>query len=255
MLETFGSAELTFSAAVIVATGLLPEEIQLWDAAARFRCTLFACSMTGAKVATAGSGRLAGEPTEVGTAVSLRFGFRPVGSGKTSIFVVPSRVAEMSDLAGDQGGRIMSLQFRKRPPGDLIETVGTVLRANAMAASKRSDERIAVDDRVAVALGFGRNAQLLVDNSAHRALLRDLSFSGALTVTAGVPTSSLGSPAALRLSVEGDRALVTIAGRVVRAEHVEAHDNLVAVAIQFETTAVPELYRLRLSRYLAKPRA
>ena len=150
---------------------------------------------------------------------------------------------------------MLALAFRKRPPDDLIATVGGVIRANAMAGSNRVDERITVDDRVAHSLGVARAALLTTAGVSYKVLLRDLSFSGALALATGVPAAAVAQPAALSVAVDDGAVSLAIPGRIVRAEQMELHQGVTAVALQFEMRAVPELYKVRISEYLAKPKS
>ena len=92
-----------------------------------------------------------------------------------------------------------------------------------------------------------------VDDEVRKAILRDLSFSGAKVIIAGIGPELNDKPIMLRLDLSGV-GLVSLPGKVVRFEDVAGHSDIAVFAIDLDRDSVPPDYNLRFKQLLCQQR-
>lgn len=248
--DEYRQTEVTFNKQVIDATGLLSTHLK-WSGS-ETRCFLYASSMTSAKLLVPDLR----DPTlealqKAGGHLSLRFTFKRPDKPDPLTFYVAGRVTGATPYnPQNPHARLVALEFTGRPSDDLIQVLGVLLEANANA-QRRREERIVITPETLKRIGLeSRDCLVVIAGADHRALLRDVSFSGAKVLVAGLDASIAGQPVGLKVTrAEGGEPLA-LWGEVVRTEEVSGHPEILALGLKF-LGEPPVAYKMMLSSFLS----
>lgn len=247
--DNHSNSEITFTKEIIRATGLIPKNVFLKTAGYHLPCIIYSVSMTSAKVIANISSDMYEQIRNANNLVSLRFAFRENDKIDPLMFFVSARVTGYNPYNAEKPNlNFISLDFTQRPPDDLIAILGQILDARMMS-QKRKEERIIINADSVKRLGIkAKSGSIYIQGVPRTCIIRDLSFSGAKVILAGVGKFLLDKEAALHIEAI-EKGQIEIGGQVVRNETVEGRKDLVALAIQFEETKIPIEYKMILNDY------
>jgi len=153
----------------------------------------------------------------------------------------------------NQEVQLLTLEFTQRPPDDLIAILGSLLDANANS-QRRKTERIPVTPESMKKLGLEtREAILSLNGTAHRGVLRDLSFGGAKILTSAVTATSVGSTVTLRIAKGEQGGELLLLGVIRRVDEVGGRKDIVVVAVEYPRDP-PMSYKLLVNSYITSQR-
>lgn len=252
--ERYKSIDVTFTKEVIKATGLVTQQVYLKCVGETWPCVIYSSSFEGAKIIVNARSGLYEKVQKANNFVSLRYSFKESDKIDPFMFFVSARAAGYSPYGGSPDIAMLTMTFTQRPPDDLIEIMGRLLDANINSA-KRKEERIMLGiDSMRKLHITSKETAVFIQGVPRRCILRDISFSGAKVIMAGVAKFLLEREAALRIDFEEPRESLLVRGRTVRSEDVEGRKDLVAIAIHFDEQAVPMGYKLRINDFLSQVR-
>jgi len=253
--DRYKEINVTFTKEMIQVTGLLTQQVHLKCGNDFWPCVVYTASFSGAKVVANIKTGLLGKLQATNNFVNLRFCFRPPGESNTVTFFVAARVMATAPYGNSQDVNMFTLQFSNRPPDDFIEIIGRVLDANVNSA-KRKDDRIPLNaDNLRKLNIMSTETSVNMQGVPRRCILRDISFSGTKVIMMGVAKFLLEKEAAIRIDFNDPRESYTIKGRFIRAEAVEGKKEMTALGLQFDETAVPMGFKIRLNDMLTTTRA
>jgi len=247
--------DVTFTKGVIQATGLVPSHVFLKCLGDQWPAVIYSCSMLGAKIVVNARSSLYETIRKANNLVSLRFSFKLPDKNDPLFFFVSAKIGGFNPYSKENPDlNFVNLQFTQRPPDDLIEILGNLLEAN-INSKKRKEERIIVTQDSLRKLGFkGKDALLYIQGVPRKCIIRDVSFSGAKVIIAGVAKFLVEKKATLKIEIEENRKVVDIEGTILRYEEVEGRKDLAALAIKYDEDKVPMEYKIRINDYLRQIR-
>jgi hypothetical protein len=206
--------------------------------------------MKGAKVITTMQPSLKETLQKSKNTVSLRFSFIQPEKNDPLTFFVSAKIAGISPYGDPKKGlSFLNLVFTQNPPDDLIKRLGTILEAK-IASQRRSEERIIISPDSAKKIGLtSKGATVVVDNVPRKALVRDLSFSGAKIIMPGVAKFLVNKAVTISVEFEDPLEIMKLTGTILRFESVESRPDIAAFAVQFTEGTVPMAYKMRLTDY------
>ena len=248
--EEYRETEVTFNKQVKEATGLLSTHLKA--AGSETACILYACSMAAAKLLVPDLR----EPflqaiQKAGSHLSVRLTFNRPDKPDPLTFYVAGRMAGSTPYnPQNPRAQLVALEFAGRPSDDLIQVLGVLLEANANA-KRRGEERIVITPETLKRIGIeSRECAVTVEGVDRRCFLRDVSFSGAKVLAAGLAPSVAGQPVGLKVKrAEGGEEIV-LWGEVARTEEVSGHPEILALGIRFIGES-PVAYKMMLSSFLS----
>lgn len=248
--ETYKDTEITFTKEVIRATGLVQKQIFLKYVGYQVPCVIYSVSMTTAKIVAQLAPTAFEQIRAAKNLVSLRFAFQEPDKTDPLLFFVSAKVTGYNPYSKENPNlNFVNLEFTKRPADDLIGTLGLILEAKTNS-KKRREERIIITSDSVKKLGLtDKSAQLYVQSVPRNCIVRDLSFSGAKVILAGVAKFLLNKTGVLHISTN-ERGLLKIPGTVIRNEGVEGRKDLAAIAVKYEDDRVPIEYKMMINDYL-----
>jgi hypothetical protein len=252
--DQYRTNEVTFNKQVAGATGLIPRNVYLKLQDRQVPCVVLSSSMAGARVIAGLSALIAAAMKQANNRVTLRWCFKLPDKVEPITFFVPCHATAFVQYAArDPDVQMVSLEYTQRPADDLIQILGTLLDANANAR-RRKDERIVVSAESMKKMGLeSREAVLIVDRTAHRCALRDVSFSGAKLLLAGAAADFADKHIVLKINRGEPGNDILLAAIVRRAEEVGGHKDILALGIEYEGET-PMSYKLLISSYLSAVR-
>ena len=248
--ERFKDTEVTFTKEVIRATGLMTKMVYLKGLGYQWPCIIYSCSMSTAKVVASITPEVYEQIREANNLVSLRFAFKDVEKNDPVLFFVSAKVTGYNPYNKEKPNlNFVSLDFTKRPADDLIAILGQLLDA-ASNSKKRKEERITLDVQTVKKMGLkSKRAQVYIQGVPRNCIIRDLSFSGAKVIIAGVAKYLIEKEATLKLETTNNE-LFSLDGKTIRFEPVEGRKDLAAIAIQFDEDKIPMEYKMAINDYL-----
>jgi len=248
--DSYKDTEITFTKEIIRATGLFPRGVHLKSVGHPVPCIIYSVSMTSAKVIAHIDPGLFEQIREAKNNVSLRFAFLKADKNDPISFFVPSRITGYNPYNKDKPNlNFISLNFTHRPSDDLIAILGEILEANSNS-QKRKEERIILNTQSIQKLGISNKSHnIYIQGVPRQCIVRDLSFSGAKVIVAGVAKFLLEKDIILHLST-AEKGTLKIAGKILRNEEVQGRKDLVALAIQYDNNKVPIEYKIIINEYL-----
>ncbi|HDQ14838.1 MAG TPA: PilZ domain-containing protein [Sediminispirochaeta sp.] len=248
--ENYKTTEITFTKELTRAIGLVPKLIYLKTVGYQLPCIIYAVSMTTAKVIANVPPGMHEQLRAANNLVSLRFAFKEPDKLDPILFFVSARISGFNPYNKDKPNlNFIYLDFTQRPPDDLIATLGLVLEAHSNS-QKRREERIVINADSIKKIGLNnKSAQLYIQGVPRNSIIRDLSFSGAKVILAGVAKFLLNKEAFLEIETV-EKGTIKIPGTIVRNEQVEGRKDLVALAMQFNEEKVPMEYKMLINDYI-----
>ncbi|TFG83511.1 MAG: PilZ domain-containing protein [Spirochaetales bacterium] len=250
---TFMSIDVTFTKEVVMATGLLPQNVFVKCIGEQWPCVVYSSSFAGAKVLIASKRSLMERIQKANGSVSLRLSFKLAGKTDPVSFFISGKAAGFAPYAQSKGTlQFMNLQYTQRPPDDFVEIMGRMLEANVNSARRR-EERIALTPDSIRKIGLARKETIIIIQGVpRRCIIRDLSFSGAKLIIVGLAKFLVGKDCRLRIDIDEPRETIEIPGKVVRYEDVQGRKDLTAIAVHFDEATVPMSYKMHINDYLGQ---
>jgi len=253
--ERFKDIVVTFTKEIIQVTGLLTQQVHLKCGNDFWPCVIYSASFQNAKIVVNIKSGLLGKLQNANNYVNLRFCFKSPEQTNPVTFFVAAHVLGSSPYGGSADINMLTLQFTKRPPDDLIEIMGRILDAN-VNSTKRKDTRIPMTPDTMRKLNIlSAESAVFIQGVPRRCLLRDLSFSGAKIIMMGVAKFLMDKDVSLKIDFDDPREAFSIKGKFIRAETVEGKNEMIALGIIFDEANVPMGFKIRLNDMLTTTRA
>lgn len=252
--EQYKDREITFNRQIIEVLRLLPKEVYLKTRGDQLACIVYSCSMSGAKVVASLTTRALQQVRLAGNALSLRFAFRRNDKPEPLFFFVPGKITNYTFYGPEKPDLyFLSFEYTTKPPDDLIEMLGQLLDTNTNF-KRRRDTRIELNPANIKLIGIdGKEATLVLEKTARKCLIRDLSFSGSKVLLFGAHSEHLLKPVMLQFSAQKRELLIP--GTIVRFEEVVGRDDIGAFGIQFLEDKTPMSYKLLINNTLRSARS
>ncbi len=255
--EAFKNIEITFTKEVIQAMNLNPHQSMIrivGEASEQSLCIVNSASMLAAKVIVPKSSKIYQKLSASPHIVSLKLSFfEPDGKGELSFFV-SGKVTGCRPYHASPDLLLVNIEYTQRAPDDLIEKLGLMFDAR-VTTSKRSDDRIELTPKNMKKMGLATKETIIsIENIPRRCILRDISFSGAKLIVAGVAPFLLNKQCVLKFTFEEPDVILGLTGKIMRAEMVEGRKDLIAVAMQYTNNKVSLAYKVRLTQYFNQVR-
>jgi hypothetical protein len=248
--DEYRQTEVTFNKQVMEATGLLATHLKA--AGGETRCVLYACSMAAAKLLVPDLR----EPMllaiqKAGGHISVRLTFnRPDKPDPLTFYVAGRMTGSTPYNPQSPHAQLVALEFTGRPSDDLIQVLGVLLEAN-VNAQRRREERIVITPETLKRIGLeSRDCLVTIEGADRRCILRDVSFSGAKVLAAGVAASVAGQPVGLKVVRAEGGEQIALWGEVARTEEVSGHPEILALGLKFLGDP-PVSYKMMLSSFLS----
>jgi hypothetical protein len=252
--ERYKAINVTFTKEIIQVTGLITQQVYLKCIGDFWPCVVYSSSFEGAKIVANIRSGLVQKLQQANNSVSLRFCFKYADSASPVTFFVATRAAGYAPYGGSKDVAMFTLQFTQRPPDDLIEIMGRLLDANVNSAKRREERIFLTPDIIRKLNILSKETAAFIQGVPRRCILRDLSFSGAKLIMMGVAKFLVNRESALRIDFEDPRESFLLKGKFIRSENVEGRKELIALAIQFDESAVPMGYKIRINDFLSTVR-
>ncbi len=253
--QQFGDVEVAFNKEVIRVTGLQTRNNLVKCKGAYWPCFVYSSSMRQAKIVASVKEDFFKFTKEANNIVSLQFTFLTAEKSTPLILRIAAKLSGIAKYGEESSGlSLLTLTYTQRPPDDLIIILGRLLESN-LNSQKRKEERIQINDQVIRKMGLKtKNIIIAIDNIPRKALLRDLSFSGAKLLLAGLAKFLVNKSIIIRLETEDTDEVFNLVGKVLRFEPIENRKDIASIAVQFDETRVPTEYKLFFNDYLTKLR-
>jgi len=252
--EQFGKTEVTFNKQVLSATGFVAKNVYLKVLDRQWPCVVFSSSMAASRVIVTVKETFMIALRRANNRLSLRWCFKLPDKPEPITFFVACMVGGFTPYdPQNQDVQLLTLEFTQRPPDDLISILGSLLDANANA-QRRKEERILVTPESMKKLGLEtREAILSLNGTAHRGILRDLSFGGAKVLTSAVTSKAVGSTVTLRIAKGEQGGELLLLGVIGRVDEVGGRKDVVVVAVEYPRDP-PMSYKLLVNSYITTQR-
>jgi len=253
--KQFGEVEISFNKEVIRVTGLHTRNNLLKCKGAYWPCFVYSTSMRTAKIVASVKEDFFNCIKDANNLVLLQLSFNQADKSSPLTLRISAKMAGLSKYGEEDSGlSLITLNFTQRPSDDLIIILGRLLESN-LNSKKRKEERIIMNDQIIRKIGLkSKNIIVIIDKIPRKALIRDLSFSGAKLIIAGLAKFLVNKAIILRLEVEDTGRAINIIGKVLRFEPIENRKDIASIAIQFVDTQLPIEYKLLLNDYLTQLR-
>jgi hypothetical protein len=252
--ELFGKTEVTFNKQVLVATGLVSKNVFLKVLDRQWPCVVFSSSMTGSRVIVTVKEPLLTALDKANNRLSLRWCFKVPEKPEPITFFVSCNAGGFTPYdPQNQEVQLLTLEFTQRPPDDLISILGSLLDASANS-QRRREERVPITPESMKKLGLEtREAILSLSGTAHRGILRDLSFGGAKVLTSSITATAVGSTVTLRIAKGEGGGELLLLGVIRRVDEVGGRKDIVVVAVEYPRDT-PMSYKLLINSYISTQR-
>ncbi|MDR1933744.1 MAG: PilZ domain-containing protein [Spirochaetales bacterium] len=247
--DEYSSLDVTFTKEVVKATRLVTKQVFLKCLGYQWPCIIYSSSMVSAKIIANAKLAIREIAQKANNMVSLHLSFQAEKTDPVS-FYINTRVSGFTPYgAANPDLNIIALTFTQRPADDFIAVLGELLEVN-INSKKRKEERIILTSEVMTKMGLKvKETTLLIQGVPRKGIIRDLSFSGAKIIIAGVAKFLVNKDASLHLEMEEGESL-QIPGTILRFEPVEGRKDISAFAVQFKDEAVPIRYKIVINDYL-----
>ncbi|MGO9413458.1 MAG: PilZN3 domain-containing protein [Spirochaetia bacterium] len=252
--ELFEKTEVTFTKQVISATGFVSKNVYLKVLDRQWPCVVFSSSMAASRVIVTVKEAFQTALRKANNRLSLRWCFKLPEKPEPITFFVSCHTGGFTPYDPQNPEvQLLTLEFTQRPPDDLISIIGTLLDANTNA-QRRKEERIPVTPESMKRLGLEtRETILSLGGTAHRGILRDLSFGGARILTSAVTSGAVGSTVTLRVAKGEQGGELLLLGVIRRVEEVGGRKDIVLVAVEYPRDT-PMSYKLLINSYISTQR-
>lgn len=253
--DLFRDNEVTFTKEISHTLKLDPRQIYVKCNGSQWPCILNSASFQMARIIVGTKGgaytQLARKDGVVNA--QIRFCFTQ-SDNQPLAFFVSARVQTIQPYMNSQDLVVVTLAFTQRPPDDLIETLGSLLEANANSI-KRREERIILNEDTKRKLGVMKEETLLtVQNIPRHCILRDLAFFGAKVILLGLSQFLKDKEAILYIDFEEPRETLAIKGKIISTFEVQGRKDICAASVAFDEKSVPLSYKMHINDYLTTQR-
>lgn len=250
--ELYQNIDVTFSKEVIKTTRLIPSQVYIKALGGQWPCVINSTSMVGAKVIAGVKSGAYERIQEGNTSVNLRYSFADPEKNEPISFFVSAKVTGINQYSGSTDLVLINLVYTQRAPDDLIEKLGQLLEAN-INSTKRREDRILITPNAIRKIGIlQKETVIFIQGIPRRCILRDLSFSGAKVIMVGIAQFLQDKDVVIRIDFDDPRAAIGIKGHIVRTEDVENRKDLVALAVKYNESEVPMVYKMHINNYLVQ---
>jgi len=255
--DCFQKAEITFTKEVIQAMSFNTQQVSIrcvGSEAGPWPCVINSSSMIGAKAIVPQHCGIYEQIKDGVTAVSIRFSFFQANGKSDLSFFVSGKVVSCTPYTVTPDLLLLNIEYTQRAPDDLIEKLGLLVDAKANT-TKRGDERIELNAEAMRKLSLSKKETIVyIENIPRRCILRDISFSGAKFIMAGIAPFLLNKDCVLKFDFEEPTVVIGLRGKIIRAELVEKRKDLIAIAMAYSAPNVPLAYKIRLTQYFNQQR-
>lgn len=253
--QQFGEVDVAFNKDVIRVTGLQTRNNLIKCKGEYWPCFVYSSSMRQAKIVASVKEDFHKKAQEANNLVSLQFTFLQPDKSSPLILHISAKLSGISKYGEESSGlSLLTLNYTQRPSDDLIIILGRLLESN-LNSQKRREERIIINDQVIRKMGLkSKNVLVIIDSIPRKALLRDISFSGAKLIIAGLAKFLVDKAILIKLEVEETDESFNLLGKVLRFEPIENRKDIASIAIQFDEKLLPIEYKLLFNDYLTKQR-
>jgi len=255
--DCFQKAEITFTKEVIQAMNFNAQQASIRCIGAEggpWPCVINSSSMVGAKAIVPQHCGIYEKISEGITAFSLWFSFFQTNGKNDLVFFVAGKVTSCTPYTVTPDLLLLNIEYTQRAPDDLIEKLGLLVDAKANT-TKRGDERIELNAEALRKLSLLKKETIVyIENIPRRCILRDISFSGAKFIMAGIAPFLLNKDCVLKFEFDDPTVVVGLRGKIIRAELVEKRKDLIAIAMAYNVANVPLAYKIRLTQYFNQQR-
>ena len=250
--EAYSEIDVSFNRQVIQYTGLNPHDVFLRLTGSQIPCIIYSSSMIGAKVLANLETNHFEKIRESKNKVSLRFSFRREDNSIPRTFFITSKVTGFRPYDQKRSKtNFVSLSYTQKPPDDLIEILGTLLDTN-INSKKRKEHRIVIDESAIRMLGLkSRSSLLRFRDGLQKAIVRDLSFTGAKVLTAGHIGAAENKASILQLGFSDLAAPILLPNRIIRTEEIGERKDITAVALLYDEPRIPLAYKTRINQFFS----
>ena len=252
LYSKFKDQEITFNKQVINALRVVSNEIFLKCLGEQWRCVIYSCSMSSAKIVMKIDNNLMAKFRESKNSVSLRFCFQNPDKPVPVSFFVSSKITGFNPYSkNDPSLQILSLKFSNQPPEDLISIIGLLVETNANAKN-RAEERVSLNPETIKQLGIvPKSSSIVVTGIPRACILRDLSFTGSKMIISGLGKFLVNKNGVLKFQME-DLSPFSIPGTILRYDEVEGRKDLSSIGFKFDEKSIPIEYKMRINEYFVK---
>ena len=144
---------------------------------------------------------------------------------------------------------LVTIEFTKKPPDDLIQILGDLLDFNTNA-KRRKEERIIIDEENAKKLTIKqKESRIHIGGKVFPCILKDISCTGINIILAKMKEIEVNAEITVELSFEDFDKHIQLPGNIVRVEKMEKYEDLVSLGIQFDETRIPMAYRNQINNF------
>ena len=253
--KQFGDVEVSFNKDVIRATGLQTRNNLIKCKGVYWPCFVYATSMRGAKIVASVKEDFHAKLKEANNLASLQLSFKQADKTNPLILHISAKMTGIAKYGDESSGlSLITLTYTQQPSDDLIAILGRLLESN-LNSQKRREERIVINDNIIRKMGLkSKNIIVIIDSIPRKALIRDLSFSGAKLILAGIAKFLVEKAIAIRLEMEDSGQVIIVPGRVLRFEAIENRKDIASIAVQLDETRLPIEYKLLINDYITSVR-
>jgi len=249
----FNNREIAFNKSTIKFTGLEPKKIFLKIAGEQWSCVLYSCSMTTAKILLKMDIKSFEQLKKAKNFVNLRLSFFTSEMKNSIVFFVPCSVTGYKNfLNKDMSTFLMTLEFTQRPPDDLIEILGKIIKERE-DFEKRKDIRILLEGKITLDIGFTTNKCIsVIDNIKRPCIIKNISAGGTMIILACAPKFILNKPIKLFFVTSYLDEPLVLEGAIKRAEDIKGRKDIYAMGIEYDFDKIPIEYKKLINNYLNK---
>ncbi len=253
LYSEYNSREIAFNKSTIKFTGLEPKKIFLKISGEQWSCVLYSCSMTVAKILLKMDIKSFEQLKKAKNFVNLRLSFFTSEMKNSIVFFVPCSVKGYKNfLTQDTSTFLMTLEFTQRPPDDLIEILGKIIKERE-DFEKRKDIRILLEGKIVHDIGFSTNKCIsVIDNIKRPCIVKNISAGGTMIILACAPKFILNKPIKLFYITTYSNEPLLLEGIIKRAEDIEGRKDIFAIVVEYEVDKIPIDYKKLINNYLNK---
>jgi hypothetical protein len=238
LYQEYMDTELTYTKDVAAGLGLLPSESSFKWQGVLYPCVVHSGSFNSAKVLVKLS-NAQWKAIEAGSKVTtLTMTLALSKTGRRELVAINGALQTLQHPgAGGEVSVLMSITYSHRPPENFLQAQGAYLSLKK-EANQRTEDRIplSAENRTLVGL-TNLNTVVTVDHIERKCLLRDLSYNGARAILTGVAPFLVDKPFTLQVPL--GEGVVSVPGKIVRADPVEGHKGLAVIAMGYHPDLVP----------------
>ncbi|MBN2547337.1 MAG: PilZ domain-containing protein [Spirochaetes bacterium] len=249
----YNNREIAFNKSTIKFTGLEPKKIFLKIAGDQWSCVLYSCSMKSAKIILKMDVKAFDQLKKAKNFVNLRLSFFTSEMKSSIVFFVPGSVKGYKNFLNQNTSTfLMTIDFTQRPPDDLIEILGKIIKERE-DFEKRKDIRILLEGKITFDIGFKTNKCIaVIDNIKRPCIIKNISAGGAMIVLACNPKFILNKPIKLIFVISYLNEPLFMEGIIKRSEGIEGRKDIYSIGVEYEVEKIPIEYKKLINNYLNK---